>query len=513
MIGVIVVPGPSSRMHGLDTLRSLALLPVCDRPMLQHIVESLVAHGVTSIELIVGHAPEQVEALLGNGDRWGCKFRYHLEVQPDLPYRSLQVIAETRTQPWVLVHAEQYPYLEFPTGPVTQPILYYGKAEDRSRDGHSLSSTNGGHRDLPQDEWRGTAVFPAGNFGRQLAGQTTEELRAHLQELVSTGEATVVVAEQWLDASTPAALLKSQTMLLDRRLSGFMISGTERRPGIWISRNVVIHPSVELIGPLYIGPNSRLNRGVRLGANTVIGGECIVDTNTTIENSLVTAGSYIGEGLELNEAVVHHNLLVNVRLDTSVDVLESFLLGGLKQRRPRNWFRRVLQAILALLLAVLFLPVSLLSLAYFLIVRRTSYSSVQRVQLPAEENELSTRGYALPCLGEDAWAVPRRAGWGAFLRQFLPGLLAVVRTRISLVGLPPRSVEEIHSLSPEWRAVYLQNKAGLITEASIASADPEDQTQLYMADAYYTVRRSFLYDLKLAAKYFSRLIVPSRVDR
>jgi NDP-sugar pyrophosphorylase family protein len=510
MIGVIVVPGPSSRMHGLDRLRSLALLPVCDRPMLQHIVESLVGHGVTSIELIVGHVPEQVEALLGNGDRWGCRFRYHLEGDPTLPYRSLQVIAETETQPWVLVHAEQYPYFEFPRGPVSQPIFYYGSAEHRARDGQPLSSTNGSHSDV--SEWRGAAVFPAGGFAKRIAGQTSAQLRAYLQQLVSAGEASVALAEQWLDASTPAALLDSQTMLLDRRLSGFMISGTERRPGIWISRNVVIHPTVELVGPLYIGPNSRLNRGVRLGANTVIGSECIVDTNTTIENSLVTAGSYIGEGLELNKAVVSQNLLVNVRLDTSVEVVESFLLGGLKPRRPRNWFGRILQAVLALLLAILFLPVSLLSLAYFLLVRRTGYSTVERVQLPAEENELRARSYALPCLGRGAWSVPRRAGWGAFLCQFLPGLWAVVGTRISLVGLPPRSAQEIQDLSPEWRFVYLQTKAGLITEASIASTDPEDETQLYVADAYYAIRRSLLYDLKLALRYFSRLIVPFRKD-
>jgi hypothetical protein len=58
--------------------------------------------------------------------------------------------------------------------------------------------------------------------------------------------------------------------------------------------------------------------------------------------------------------------------------------------------------------------------------------------------------------------------------------------------------------------MYLDNKAGLITEASIASGDPEDLTQLYVADAYYAVSRGFLYDLKLAARYFSRLIIPAQ---
>jgi hypothetical protein len=160
------------------------------------------------------------------------------------------------------------------------------------------------------------------------------------------------------------------------------------------------------------------------------------------------------------------------------------------------------------LLIVVFLPISLLSLIVFGVLRRLSYTNVQMVQLPARENELTSRGYPLLCLGSDAWVVPRVAGWRTFLRQFLPGLFAVARGRISLVGLPPRTLEEIRRLSPDWRALYLQGGAGLITEAHLAIADPSDETQRYLADAYYAVRRSFPHNLKLAVQYFLRLIVP-----
>src|ERR1700679_2445933 len=113
MTGVIVLSGPFPGMHGLDAHRSPSLLPLGDRPALQHIVESLVTQGITSIELIVDHGPERVEALLGNGDRWGCSFRYHLAAQPDRPYRSLKVIPGISTEPWVLIHAERYPCVDF----------------------------------------------------------------------------------------------------------------------------------------------------------------------------------------------------------------------------------------------------------------------------------------------------------------------------------------------------------------------------------------------------------------
>jgi lipopolysaccharide/colanic/teichoic acid biosynthesis glycosyltransferase len=118
------------------------------------------------------------------------------------------------------------------------------------------------------------------------------------------------------------------------------------------------------------------------------------------------------------------------------------------------------------------------------------------------------REYSLLSFGSDAWLTHRQAGWDAFLRQFLPGLFAVARGRLQFVGLAPRSRAEIERMPPEWRAMYLKSKAGLVTEAASASIDAEDDTQLYLVEAYYNARRSFIYDLRLVYRYFIRLIVP-----
>jgi hypothetical protein len=491
-------------MHGLDTERPAPLLPLGDRPVLQHIIESLAAQGITSIELIVSHAPERVEALLGNGDRWGCSFRYHLAAQPERPYRSLKIISQTKTEPWVLIHAERYPCLKLTSAEAAEAVLYHGEFATDSSDQCETSIGD------PRSIWGGAAVFPAGPLSDTFVNQTREELCVHLQGLVADASARVITAPDWIDASTPAALLNTQSKLLNRKLDDLMINGTERKPGIWFARNVVVYPMVELIPPLYVGPNCRLNRGVKLGPNTVIHGDCIVDANTTIEHSLVTAGSYIGEGLELSNSVVDHNLLVNVRLDASVDILESFLLGGLKQQRRGSWFSRIAHSITALPLILLFLPITLLSILYCAVVRRCFYTSTQMVEIPTEEKILASCGYPLICLGEDAWSVRRAAGWDAFLRQFLPGLFSVLAGRLSFVGLPPKTLRDIQQLPPEWRSMYLEARAGLITEASLTSADADDEMQLYLADAYYSVKRSWSHDLMLALRYMLRLIVPGR---
>ena len=85
--------------------------------------------------------------------------------------------------------------------------------------------------------------------------------------------------------------------------------------------------------------------------------------------------------------------------------------------------------------------------------------------------------------------------------------------RLSLVGMPPRTIAETEALPEDWREIYFRGKAGLITEAGTTSTDVADEMQLYLADAYYSVQRSRSHDVTLVAKYFARLIVPMRKAR
>jgi lipopolysaccharide/colanic/teichoic acid biosynthesis glycosyltransferase len=222
-------------------------------------------------------------------------------------------------------------------------------------------------------------------------------------------------------------------------------------------------------------------------------------------------GSYVGEALEVHTSIVAHNLLVNVRLDASVDISEDFLLGRLDRPGNSDWTSRILQSVAAAFLFLIFLPISLVFALYFLLIRRLSYASFEAVNIPVDEkSSLSLRTYRLPCVGSDAWSVHRAAGWDAFGRQFLPGLLSVIRGQLSLVGMPPRTIAQTEALPADWRAIYLRGKAGLISEAATASTEASDEIQLYLADAYYSVRRGWSYDFLLTGRYFARLLWPKR---
>lgn len=58
------------------------LVPFCGRPLIEYIVENLVADGVTEIVVCVGYLGEQIVDCLGDGSRYGAKISFVHEEEP-----------------------------------------------------------------------------------------------------------------------------------------------------------------------------------------------------------------------------------------------------------------------------------------------------------------------------------------------------------------------------------------------------------------------------------------------
>ncbi|MBM3262099.1 MAG: hypothetical protein FJY97_01510 [candidate division Zixibacteria bacterium] len=92
MRAVVFATGFNRALEPLTAWYPSPLLPVADRSIAQHIIEFLVDQGVVEFDFVLSHLPEKLETLLGDGARWGCRFRYHLTRDPERPYATLRAI-------------------------------------------------------------------------------------------------------------------------------------------------------------------------------------------------------------------------------------------------------------------------------------------------------------------------------------------------------------------------------------------------------------------------------------
>jgi NDP-sugar pyrophosphorylase family protein len=489
MKAIIVAPGHAEDYGDLSQRRPVELLPLVDRPVIQHVLELLVEHGFEELDFIVCHLPEQLEEFLGDGTRWGATFRFHLAQDLGAVHTRLQQLAAaTTTESLFLAQADCLPPL--PDGALAVPAATPRAQPVCWRD----SSTE-------QTRWTGWGWFP-----REVLQQLPAQ-RADLEPAVlKAGEDHLVLVPEPALLRSPATHLAAQARLLGGDLQPFCVRGRSAQEGVWLGRAAKLDPTADLVPPVYVGDNTRIAAGCRLGPRAVIGGECAVGSRSTAVDALVLSGGYVGELLELDQVIVDRELLVNARLGASVKVPDEFILGRLSGRAAAVSGTPLADRLLALLLLLLTWPGVLcvaLSLAVF---RRGPVRPAREVvRQPGADDARQWRTYR-------AWSFhpagqPDSSVWRHLLTRFLPGLIDVVLGRLALVGTRPRSSAELQELTPDWQAVVLRSRSGLLTEAEARWDLPHSSDERYAADVMSASQAGLAYTLRQLCSYGWRLLV------
>lgn len=506
MRAVIIAAGEAPGIKPLDEHYPAPLLPLIDRPFIQHVVEFYAAQGVTRIDFVLSRFPEKIEHHLEDGTRWGTKFSFHLARDPSSPYRILRALDWSGGEgPILFGHADRLPLVPLREALAlpARPVLF------TSRDsGDGLRPAPPPPEGAP-GEWTGWALVLPEHLAALPAGADEAGLYDYLLKSAVGGSPCLEVAQP-LGVRTFEELFAAHRTFLGKKTPGLQTAGREADPGVWLARNVRLHPTVRFFPPVYVGENCDVGPGVRLGPDAVLGKDCVLDGHCTVTHSVVFPGSYVGEGLELADVLVDKNRLISLRLGGAVDVSDNFLLGSIAERHLSRWFGRTLARVAALAALLLASPLLLaVALCLKLFRRGPLLCRKDAVRLPAAAGEDAWRTFPvwsfspIPGGGAGAWGRGLCSLRGLVLR-FLPALFSVVRGELSFVGLPPRTPDEVKQLPNDWMTLYLRSKAGIVTEASVRPAANLTDDDLYAADAVYAACAGWTYDLKLLARYFAR---------
>jgi dTDP-glucose pyrophosphorylase len=83
MKAVLLAAGKGTRMKALTNDVPKPMLRVHGKPILEHILDGLLAASIREVFIVTGHKAEVIEAYFGDGSRWGARLTYGRQLVQD----------------------------------------------------------------------------------------------------------------------------------------------------------------------------------------------------------------------------------------------------------------------------------------------------------------------------------------------------------------------------------------------------------------------------------------------
>ncbi len=318
---VIMAAGTSTRTYPLTVDRPKPLLPVVNKPILQHLLAQLRGL-VEEVILIVGFEQAQIRAAFGERF-YGMRLIYVEQTNPmgtgdalrqALPFihgRFFLLYGDDLIHRSDLERLAQYPYAVLCTS-VPDPRPYNVLA--LTPDDYILRIIEKPDTQTIQRIASTAAAATAGTLSSfapyVLEPEVAEavdaiELSPRWEyELVDIAEnlpgghhlKAVRMQAYWLPVGYPWKLLEANRFLLNRDPPPPPVLDTE--------------PHVTIETPVLIGPGTVVEAGCTLGAGTTLGRNCHIAAGSRLINCLIMDNVQIGEACHLEDSIVMDNVVI-----------------------------------------------------------------------------------------------------------------------------------------------------------------------------------------------------------
>ena len=319
MRAVVLVGGFGTRLRPLTSDLPKQMLPIVDRPMIEHVVGHLAAHGVEEVVLSLGFLPDAFLDTYPDGRCAGIPLHYAVEPEPLDTAGAIRFAAEDAgiDEAFLVLNGDVLTDLAvdeligFHRASGAEATVSLTPVDDPSRYGVVPTDADGrvtGFVEKPPAgaapcNWinAGTYVFEPSVIDRIEPGRRVSVEREVFPAMADEGVLYGLRSEAyWVDTGTPETYLGVQLDLLDG-VRGPARSGVddaaEIHPGATVRRSVIGPGAVVAEGSRVC--DSVVMAGSRIGEGAVVDGSLVGRNATVGPDAQVLGLSVVGHGAEV----------------------------------------------------------------------------------------------------------------------------------------------------------------------------------------------------------------------
>jgi len=317
---VVLAAGEGKRMRPLTAKRPKVMLPLANRPMMEHLVLAARDAGITDFIFIVGYGEREIRRHFGEGEELGVHISYATQRHQRGTADAVAAARDLVTGPFLVLngdmilkrediaelskkdpdcmsvsttdHPGDYGVVLVESGQITS-------LEEKSQQPQSNLINAGAYLFSPEIFHRIDQVRPSPRGELELTDAlfgliTSRQLQAHQ-------------LSYWMDVGHPWDMLDANATLLedlDPVNHGTIESGVHIENAVAVGEGTVIKSGTYIEGPCVIGKNCRIGPHTYIRGATSIGDNCHVGHSSEIKNSIIMSGTKIPHFNYIGDSVV-----------------------------------------------------------------------------------------------------------------------------------------------------------------------------------------------------------------
>ncbi|MET8003466.1 mannose-1-phosphate guanyltransferase [Nonomuraea glycinis] len=322
MKAVVMAGGEGTRLRPMTANQPKPLLPVVNRPIMEHVLRLLKRHGITETVVTVQFLAALVRNYFGDGDELGMRLEYATEDIPlgtagsvknaadrlhDAPFLVISgdALTDIDLTDMIRFHRENSALVTIGLKRVPNPLEFgiiivdeLGRVQrflEKPTWGQVFSDTVN----------TGIYIMEPEVLNEVAAGESVDWASDVFPALLERGAPIYgyVADGYWEDVGTHESYLKAQADALSGEVR-LDIGGFELSPGVWVAASASVEPDAVLKGPLFIGEYAKVEGGAELREYTVLGNNAVVREGAFLHRAIVHSNVYLGPGAHLRGCVI-----------------------------------------------------------------------------------------------------------------------------------------------------------------------------------------------------------------
>ncbi len=326
-------------MRPLTYSRPKVMLPLANKPILEHLLIQVREAGMGEFILVVGYCDDQVRSYFGNGERWGVHIEYctqrkqlgtadALERAMDLidgpclmlngdtifNQEDIRGLTRMTSNTMSVVEAHETGELGVVELDKDRVVRIYEKTR-----GLPFTTANAGMYLFTPDIFDAISQTPKSPRGEY-------EITTTLQMKIDKGErVSYHRIKSWLDFSYPWDMLDANESLIaesEAQSLGKVEDNVVMQGKVSVGQNTVIRSGSYIVGPVSIGQHCDIGPNCYIRPGTSIGDNCHIGSAVEIKNSIIMKGSKIPHQNYIGDSIIGERCnfgagakVANLRLD------------------------------------------------------------------------------------------------------------------------------------------------------------------------------------------------------